>query len=332
MCILSICIPTYNRAALLKKTLDSIVNQKRFIDTDDVEIIISDNCSQDNTEKLSMLYVHRYKNKIFYYKNKSNIDDKNFGKVLTYGRGYYLKLNNDTLTHVNGSLNSIIETIILNKDRKPILFFLNNWVKLPKTIACQDFNSFMIAASGYVTFLGFFGVWKSHFDKYNEIYFNRRAELKLPHVDYLFHLYSYVSESYINNEELFISIQPERKGGYDVLTVFMENYILLLREQEQKGLLSQKILLYERRNILLTTILPWVLNIKFYPKLYYFTSEKAFSRIIKSYKDDTLILIYFFFRYSISFCVYLQIKLMKLILPESTIGLLRKYYNYFNKM
>ena len=62
MCILSICIPTYNRAALLKKTLDSIVNQKRFIDTDDVEIIISDNCSQDNTEKLSMLYVHRYKN------------------------------------------------------------------------------------------------------------------------------------------------------------------------------------------------------------------------------------------------------------------------------
>jgi len=184
--ILSICIPTYNRASLLKKTLDSIVIQKRFLDTEDVEIIISDNCSEDNTGELSLQYVHMFKNKIFYYKNQSNIEDKNFGKVLSYGRGSYLKLNNDTLTHVDGSLNSIINTINQNIDQKPILFFLNGWVNLPKEIKCRDFNSFMNAVSGYITFVGFFGVWKSYFDKFNDIYFNRRASLKLPHVDYLF--------------------------------------------------------------------------------------------------------------------------------------------------
>lgn len=328
MSLLSICIPTYNRSGLLKLTLESIVTQKRFIDTDDVEIIISDNCSEDNTEELSLQYVHMFRNKIFYYKNKSNIEDKNFGKVLSYGRGSYLKLNNDTLTHVNGSLDSMLNTINLNMDKKPILFFLNGWVDLPKEIVCRDFNSFVSAVSGYVTFVGFFGVWKSYFDKFNDIYFNRRASLKLPHVDYLFSLFSVVSKSYINNEELFISLQPEKKGGYDVLTVFMDNYIFLLREQVQLGLLSEKNLLFERRTVLFKNTLPWILNIKFYPNLYYFTCENSFRRIFMAYKDDILILNIFYLRYLISFCVYSLIKLMKIVLPESIFISLRKYRNH----
>src|SRR5664279_654163 len=95
--LLSICIPTYNRAKNLEDTLISIVQQRRFQETDDVEIVISDNCSGDNTGNVSEKFAALYKEKIRYFRNTENISDANFEKVLSYGKGQYLKLNNDTL-------------------------------------------------------------------------------------------------------------------------------------------------------------------------------------------------------------------------------------------
>lgn len=42
--LLSICIPTYNRAEYLEKSLESIIRQSEF-HSDDVDVVISDNCS-----------------------------------------------------------------------------------------------------------------------------------------------------------------------------------------------------------------------------------------------------------------------------------------------
>jgi abequosyltransferase len=58
--LLSICIPTYNREKYLRRLLDSIVFQKEFIDTNDVEIVIADNASTDSTEELVNEYTKKY--------------------------------------------------------------------------------------------------------------------------------------------------------------------------------------------------------------------------------------------------------------------------------
>jgi glycosyltransferase involved in cell wall biosynthesis len=58
--ILSICVPTYNREKCLRRLLDSIVFQKEFIDTNDVEVVISDNASTDSTKELVNEYVKKY--------------------------------------------------------------------------------------------------------------------------------------------------------------------------------------------------------------------------------------------------------------------------------
>lgn len=71
--LLSICIPTYNREKYLKELLDSIVKQKEFISTNEVEIVIDDGPSTDNTELIVKEYIKIYWNKIKYYRNSKRI-------------------------------------------------------------------------------------------------------------------------------------------------------------------------------------------------------------------------------------------------------------------
>lgn len=82
---LSVCIPTYNRAMFLGETLESIVNQA----TEEVEIVVSDNASTDNTEEI----VEQYR-KIFpqitYYRQLTNAGaDRNYLKVVELAAGEY---------------------------------------------------------------------------------------------------------------------------------------------------------------------------------------------------------------------------------------------------
>lgn len=67
--LLSLCIPTYNREQFLEECLESVVHQDGF---DEIEIVISDNASTDNTQKLILKYQEQYKN-IKYHKNAENI-------------------------------------------------------------------------------------------------------------------------------------------------------------------------------------------------------------------------------------------------------------------
>src|ERR1035437_6929312 len=107
--LLSICIPTYNRAEYLEETILSIVNQKRFQETSEVEIVISDNCSEDNTKQVCEKFIAICGDKIHYYRNSENIIDANFERVLSYGKGVFLKLNNDTLVHQENTLEIFLE-------------------------------------------------------------------------------------------------------------------------------------------------------------------------------------------------------------------------------
>jgi len=106
--LLSIFIPTYNRANLLAETLESIVSQ---ISNNFIEIVISDNGSTDNTKEIVDLYRQKYKN-IRYYKNEPSIHmDLNHLKVLEYvDTKYCLMLGDDDVLVAEG-YERIIESI-----------------------------------------------------------------------------------------------------------------------------------------------------------------------------------------------------------------------------
>ena len=56
----SIIIPTYNREAYLRKTIDSVINQT--IGFDNIELIIVDDASTDNTQLIIKEYKKKYSN------------------------------------------------------------------------------------------------------------------------------------------------------------------------------------------------------------------------------------------------------------------------------
>jgi glycosyltransferase involved in cell wall biosynthesis len=95
--LVTIGIPTYNRAdSFLKGALESALSQTY----DNIEIIISDNCSSDHTERLVRSYSDT---RIRYYKQNENIGPwRNMNYCLSAARGvYFLMLHDDDLIDTN---------------------------------------------------------------------------------------------------------------------------------------------------------------------------------------------------------------------------------------
>jgi glycosyltransferase involved in cell wall biosynthesis len=80
----SVCIPTFNRAALLKQSIESVLGQS----FEDFELIISDNASNDGTEGVVRSFDDR---RIVYARNPRNLGIlKNWNRCLAQSRGEFI--------------------------------------------------------------------------------------------------------------------------------------------------------------------------------------------------------------------------------------------------
>ncbi len=286
--ILSICIPTYNRAKALNNTLKSITGQKYFQETDDVEVIVSDNNSPDETYEVVKTFMDLYPEKVRYYKNEENITDRNFEKVLTYGKGLYLKLCNDTILYHENSLENMCNDIIKFATNKPLLYFAAGFVNLDKKYDyCYKTDNFFNKASFSITAIGNFGIWKEDFDKIND--FSRMANKNLAQVDVLFRLTEKKSTSVIISPDYFHNIVYHNKGGYNIAEVFGTNYLTIVQSQLEKGLISRKT--YDREK---KKILKHINHFYFdFENLYNFEKTGYFKYLMKFYYGNP----YFYYRY-----------------------------------
>ncbi len=303
--LLSICIPTYNRAEMLEKTILSIVSDDIFLNTDLVEIIVSDNCSTDQTEEICLKYAAKFPEKFFYYKNSENIGgDANILKVLSYGKGRLLKLNNDYCIFLIGTISKILSIILENIDEKNVLFFsnsLNKHISRKKSFVCKTIDDFILKVGHRATWIGAFSVWKSDYENFEDI--SRCLELGLFQTDVLLRLLQSGRSVYVNNESLF-ECPFIKRGGYNPAKLFGENYITkILRTYQVEGLLSKKTLEKEKRRVLEETILPFLFD---FDKRNEFNSSD-FMKILKSIYGENL---YFY-------CALVYAQAAKLVYPVS---------------
>ena len=253
--LLSICIPTRNRSHFLKETLDCIVREDIFNKTTDVEVVISDNCSDDKTENIVHSFVKKYPDKIRYYRNDQNIKDRNFELALSRGRGSFLKLHNDNLCFQVGALTKIVTFIKSQQAQKNLLFFLNGNTKTKEEITiCPSVDETLSHVSYYITWIGGFGLWKSDFEKISD--FSKYAKKNLAQTEvFLRFLLEKKCTAVYNPCFLEKGHVVCGKSGYNVAEVFGKNYLSILKEAIKTDGLSQKVYEQEKKRVLFEHII-----------------------------------------------------------------------------
>jgi len=107
---ISVCIPAYNRSALLPALLESILTQ----DFNEFEVVINEDKSPEREQIYSVVesYAARYPGRIRYFENQNNFGyDANLRSLIERARGEYcLFMGNDDLM-CPGSLNIISNVI-----------------------------------------------------------------------------------------------------------------------------------------------------------------------------------------------------------------------------
>lgn len=85
--LVSICVPTYNSSRYLRQTLDSLVSQSYG----NLEVIISDNASQDDSVEIAQEYSRRYGFRVLVNETNSG-PFQNWNKLIDEARGEYVAL------------------------------------------------------------------------------------------------------------------------------------------------------------------------------------------------------------------------------------------------
>jgi abequosyltransferase len=104
---LSICIPTYNRAAFLEEAVMSILSQSQ----DGIEIVISDNCSQDETSEVVSKLRQKHSH-IKYFRWDENMGaDLNYLKAVELATGEYCWLLGSDDALIQGAISRVLAEI-----------------------------------------------------------------------------------------------------------------------------------------------------------------------------------------------------------------------------
>jgi abequosyltransferase len=138
--LFSVCIPAYNRAAVLPELLQSIVDQ----DFEDYEIVIAEDNSRERSQICAIAneFAARLPGKVRYIENGSNLGfDGNIRALVGYARGCYcLFMGNDDLLNT-GALRALAGGIERHPDIGVVLRAYASFDHDPKVIN-QTFRYF----------------------------------------------------------------------------------------------------------------------------------------------------------------------------------------------
>jgi acetyltransferase-like isoleucine patch superfamily enzyme/glycosyltransferase involved in cell wall biosynthesis len=280
--LLSICISTYNRCDNLRQTLESIVSQNIFHETDLIDVLILENHSSDQTLSMVTSYSSKYPGKITFFQPEGGMDptDYRFINVLNRAKGSFLKLHNDNFLFLPGSLGYIIDLIKHFSEKMPVLFFLNQRTQGsgPEITIARSAEDFVNVASYHAGWISGFGIWRNLLGTYQD--FGRRVNENIFIIDENLRLLESQRPAIMIYTKLFAETTVTGKGGYSLSQVWGYNYIGLLEELRNKGQISQNLLDMEKHAVLFNHILPY-----FYKTDYNFKKPGIFRELSKYWNE-----------------------------------------------
>lgn len=159
---LSICIATLNRGAFIGATLDSIVSQAN----EDVEIVIVDGASTDNTEEVVRSYENKFPKLRYVRLPVKGGVDQDYCRAVESAQGEYCWLFTDDDILKPGAIQAVLdamrespELIIVNAEVRDsalsrILDDSRLHIVKNTTYAVPEFERFFIENAEYLSFIG----------------------------------------------------------------------------------------------------------------------------------------------------------------------------------
>lgn len=228
--LLSLCIPTYNRANYLRASLESLVVQPE-ISSPYIEILVSDNASEDGTQSMVEEIAQKHPS-IRYFRNETNINDRNFPLALTRARGEFRRLLNDNLLHLPGSLGRQLELVQSHRAHRPRISFYNRALHKGAPSSIQSYDSLdpVVHDMGlWLTSIATFGLWEEELAALVDPFAG--CETKLWQVSAFMEIGAKHSGHFLLCQETLHSNQAvaAKDLSYGLFTVFHTNFLGLLQ-------------------------------------------------------------------------------------------------------
>ncbi|MBN1167442.1 MAG: glycosyltransferase family 2 protein [Methanospirillaceae archaeon] len=113
---ISVILPTYNRSSIIKNAINSVITQS-FTDW---ELLIIDDCSQDDTASIIEPYLLSYP-AIFYYKNEMNLGlPRSRNKGIKIAKGKYVFFIEDDLVLDKNCLSNLFDAVTNSFEKEKI--------------------------------------------------------------------------------------------------------------------------------------------------------------------------------------------------------------------
>jgi abequosyltransferase len=263
--LLTIAIPTFNRALLLGQCLDALLSQLSAEIAPLVELVISDNHSPDNTTDVVKTYIAKG-HPIIYNKHPENIGaDRNITACFTKATGKYVWIFSDDDFLLPGYLKFIVE--LLEKEEWGTLYMNTQWYsgeftgepELPRGISLDRFDDpleYIGRVSYWTTFITGNIINKSLFTDLS--YINEYCESNLVQLSWTLPAAFKGKPNGIINDKI-LACRADNTGGYKLLKVFGTNFNDVMSRLISKGLISKKVKRIMNHH-LLSTFFPMFIN------------------------------------------------------------------------
>lgn len=249
--LLTIAIPTYNRAEQLGILLERLTTDQAY-DPTRVEIVVSDNASTDRTDQVVAQYPT-----VRYHRNPNNIGFGNFTVVMELATGRYARLMNDTARFNPAMLGMMLEQIARADSGVENLLFANELTASKRGVfEVEGKEEFLDKMSYLVTWIVNFGMWTDDFRALKNK--DRFVSTLMQHVDWALCMAGNGKRTKIVIDRFVEIEEMKKKGSYDIFDTFITKYLSILNFHR----ISHRAFVKEKYRLLRYFVLPWYFLLK----------------------------------------------------------------------
>lgn len=274
---LTIAIPTYNRSLFLEQSLERIYHQIKGYEYD-IELLVSDNCSSDNTEQIVQKFISKGMPLIYNRNDVNKGMDGNFVYCFKNATAKYVWILGDDDYLVDAVISKILSIL---KSGEYGLVHLNN--SIDNNLGYKVFTNkskFVAEISFMITFISANIVQTKYV---NQIDFSRYLGTYFTLIPvYLTAVISENKNMMVYFDTMDVAADAATNGGYNIFEVFVTNYLNIIKEfRPRLGLIWYEI---EKYRLCKGFLYGWLLRLLIDPNHgLRFKTDNWFKIIFKKY-------------------------------------------------